>query len=340
MKYHTIAENLRNRGHFDLAVKLIVAKMSYDEAIKFFGLGNQWSKEDLKKTFRKLALEHHPDRGGDPSLMKQLNEAYELLQKVRPRVDTKIREEADMTMVQNTVREALDPEKFSRYFAEQTGKRYQVKDDEQIKKTYYGSSYDRDLEWRSADGETVFSLKIWVSSSDVERVKALGGDSDTLMFKVMVIPQVLHENRKSKMRKRNWNLATNKRGFAVPDSVFPKAAIKRMMKGSDKKRKFSKRDMEIAITKKLGGKVDSSGWAVIPVGNYKLLLYRDVIMRQAGWGVHSVRGDGDTVRSKKFGTAREAEGLIDILHKLQKKSWRSPQELVDDATQAFRDFKS
>ena len=33
--------------------------------------------EDLKKAYRKLAVEHHPDKGGDPEIMKQVNAAYE-----------------------------------------------------------------------------------------------------------------------------------------------------------------------------------------------------------------------------------------------------------------------
>ena len=37
------------------------------------------SAEDIKKAFRKLAHEHHPDKGGDEDKFKELNEAYEVL---------------------------------------------------------------------------------------------------------------------------------------------------------------------------------------------------------------------------------------------------------------------
>ena len=35
--------------------------------------------EELKKLYKKLAMLHHPDRGGDPETMKAINAEYELL---------------------------------------------------------------------------------------------------------------------------------------------------------------------------------------------------------------------------------------------------------------------
>lgn len=46
------------------------------------------SEEELKKTFRRLALKHHPDKGGNEEHFKQITEAYEILtgkRKVRRR---------------------------------------------------------------------------------------------------------------------------------------------------------------------------------------------------------------------------------------------------------------
>ena len=35
--------------------------------------------DEIKKAYRKLALEHHPDKGGDEDRFKQINEAYSIL---------------------------------------------------------------------------------------------------------------------------------------------------------------------------------------------------------------------------------------------------------------------
>ncbi len=37
------------------------------------------SADDIKKAFRKAAMKHHPDRGGDQAKFKELNEAYDVL---------------------------------------------------------------------------------------------------------------------------------------------------------------------------------------------------------------------------------------------------------------------
>ena len=43
------------------------------------GLTKDATTDDIKKAYRKLAREHHPDKGGDAEKFKKVQEAYELL---------------------------------------------------------------------------------------------------------------------------------------------------------------------------------------------------------------------------------------------------------------------
>jgi hypothetical protein len=45
-----------------------------------FGLTWPFSADELDAAYRKIALLHHPDRGGDDRTMAELNEAYRYLQ--------------------------------------------------------------------------------------------------------------------------------------------------------------------------------------------------------------------------------------------------------------------
>jgi len=53
------------------------------------GVGKNASPEEIKKSFRRLAHEHHPDKGGNEQKFKDVNEAYQVLgdQKKRAQYD-------------------------------------------------------------------------------------------------------------------------------------------------------------------------------------------------------------------------------------------------------------
>lgn len=53
-----------------------MAKRDYYDVL---GVGKDASADEIKKAFRRAAVEHHPDRGGEETKFKELNEAYEVL---------------------------------------------------------------------------------------------------------------------------------------------------------------------------------------------------------------------------------------------------------------------
>lgn len=46
---------------------------------KILGVSENATQDDIKKVYRKLAVEHHPDKGGDEETFKRISEAYDTL---------------------------------------------------------------------------------------------------------------------------------------------------------------------------------------------------------------------------------------------------------------------
>jgi molecular chaperone DnaJ len=63
-----------------------VAKRDYYEVL---GLNKSASDDEIKKAYRRLAVKHHPDQGGEESKFKEISEAYDVLkdEKKRQRYD-------------------------------------------------------------------------------------------------------------------------------------------------------------------------------------------------------------------------------------------------------------
>ena len=50
-----------------------------DDPYKILGLEKDASESDIKKAYRKLAMKHHPDKGGKADEFKKVSSAYEIL---------------------------------------------------------------------------------------------------------------------------------------------------------------------------------------------------------------------------------------------------------------------
>ena len=53
--------------------------MSTPDHYSTLGIDKDASPEEIKKAFRKKAVQHHPDKGGDETVFKRINEAYNTL---------------------------------------------------------------------------------------------------------------------------------------------------------------------------------------------------------------------------------------------------------------------
>jgi molecular chaperone DnaJ len=53
--------------------------MAQADYYDLLGVPRTASADEIKRAFRKKAHEHHPDKGGDDAMFKQINEAYQVL---------------------------------------------------------------------------------------------------------------------------------------------------------------------------------------------------------------------------------------------------------------------
>lgn len=56
-----------------------VARLDRDDPAAVLGVSPRASNDQIRERYRELAMAHHPDRGGDASEMRRINEAYERL---------------------------------------------------------------------------------------------------------------------------------------------------------------------------------------------------------------------------------------------------------------------
>ena len=53
--------------------------MDRKKAFEILGIKQGSSPQDIKSAYRKLAMKHHPDKGGDEVKFKEINEAHDIL---------------------------------------------------------------------------------------------------------------------------------------------------------------------------------------------------------------------------------------------------------------------
>jgi DnaJ-domain-containing protein 1 len=87
-KYKTYDDS-NGRGSIEEWGRLFNEKMNSSDAMKIMkrdnpleilGLTKMPDIDELKNVYRKLVMQHHPDKGGDPILCKKIIAAYTILE--------------------------------------------------------------------------------------------------------------------------------------------------------------------------------------------------------------------------------------------------------------------
>jgi hypothetical protein len=352
---------------------IILSKLTVDEAQDLLELKEGWDKDSLKEAYRKAALKYHPDKGGDLETMQKVNEAYELLQKTTSYKsgDSKVDWDAINEKYKKAAKIVLDdlkatfmPDTFSHYFEKTTGKKYTstfkfFPEVQEIEKMRSPNNVHVTGEWKSEDGNTVFSMSAGVDLHNVVWPKSELGSKDLdIGYDMWINISILHDNRNVKFKRQSWSRSQLKSILYDPNKIFPEAKIKAMLGGKDKARKFSKRDMELGLTKKLNAKLDKQH-AFVPFGmDFVLVMWRYVfgggwnekrtnIVRTAYWGFQSVyarKNSKDRINfTKDYGISDviESEKLLDALAEAQTKLKDNSnlKEIADGIIEAIKPLK-
>ena len=332
--------------------------MSIPDAISLFGikqdeLGN---KDLIKKTYRRLAIANHPDRGGSEEAMKDVNDAFETLSKAS---DSEIKNQTmrqtwaerdeKYRMAGAQIKTALlsnfKPEVFQKYFKEMSGFDYQY----EIKRTYPKET-DRspnyagfDAEFFTKDKNAVFTLKVHTNLIDIVFPKAVLGYGD-LSYEVYTEAHGFYLNKKQKMSQNDWKFTRDHSFFAKPEKIYPKKKMKDIFSGKTSKRKFAKRDMEAFLSKKLGAKLSYGGGqtqAAIPLDDlHNLIIYRTVFERVGVWngmGIYKkmkpeALGFGKRVAHTGIWSFMENEETAKIFEKVVKEARKAKGDAIPKKT--------
>jgi hypothetical protein len=84
-EYYLDLSNLENTG--DLEVDELLGKFwlalarhdARDDALKLLGLSDPIDNTSIRKRYREMVMQHHPDRGGETGMLQQLNSAISKL---------------------------------------------------------------------------------------------------------------------------------------------------------------------------------------------------------------------------------------------------------------------
>ncbi len=313
------------------------AKMTYDEALKIFGVSNGYTEEILKKKYKELAIANHPDKGGSNAKMQDINVANDLLKKSIGHSGSTIsgggfdwaasnKEYKDtagniiITMQKNFV-----PKAFTEYFKKFSGLDFEAKItkiyplDVDLEKAYSIHNAIFNVEFFTHDRETVFTLNASVYISDVISGGLSSGDVAG-EAPTSVTAFGFHNNKKQKMGQKDYKFGQSQAILSKPELMFPEAKMKKIF-GGVVTGKFKKQDMEVGLQKKLNAYFNgdyvsiplSGSWKEVgrkDKDEYYLVLIRQVFMKVPAWWVNGLFKGTKRVSLLTYKSMREVEEAL------------------------------
>lgn len=318
--------------------KQFLLEMSVDDALRVFGLqGKSYTGETIKQTYKSLAMQHHPDRGGSLEMMKQVNAAYDLLkgtaQQIKYNDDFRQRYEKEKelskekaTAIINKLSKKFESWEFPKYFEDIFGEPFHVEISTTDPNKQYGYVYSVYLsaEFYNVDRSIVFYFSL---STSTTTSGGLGSTDQELPLYIWT--EILYKRKKIKLSQQNYDMSTSYSILSDPEKLFPRKKIEAQIGKPAKPMK--KADILLTFKRELQADIDGQFVYVPLFDDYKLCLYRSVIMRSGSWGINGLYKKFKRVHMGAYNSFYERDDiihwLIDELKKMQQ--LKSEAEIIN-----------
>jgi len=263
-------------------------EMSTPEAEQLFGLTDRYTTADVKKIWRKLSLQHHPDKGGSTEMMKKVNAAYDLLksggtvkkmsqQDKAAKYWAKINKNRDIA--KKHIEKEFDSSVYVKHLETVTGLKFEI-DNEEIVVPNISPIVMLKVRFKSVKGYDTFDLSLTIHMPSL--TQSLSGQDQKEEYEVTFSGDAILSGKKYKLYHRNRGIRyINSLDISDPELLFPKAKIKRHMKTSSKK-SLKKRDVEAYFRTAKRARTTSQGDYAIELKDEGMFIIvtRQVFMRK------------------------------------------------------------
>jgi curved DNA-binding protein len=121
------------------------------------GVGKHATPEEIKKAYRKLASQHHPDKGGDTAKFQQIQEAYSVLSDMEKKLQYD-RPDTPSNNFNQPTWEHFFSDFFSRNFNQNTKPIYRTVITITLQEAYYGCN--KAVQFQTQYNQNVLNIKI------------------------------------------------------------------------------------------------------------------------------------------------------------------------------------
>ena len=316
------------------------APMTVAQALKIFGTTQDRIGKDSKlldTMYKLLAKKHHPDKGGSVEMMKDINNAHDVLSKLGStpsssidwkEINRKHREAA--AYIKQDLLNTFQPDKFIKYFNKLTGADFKYRITKEFpKKTDTSPSFAGFYaEFYTDDRSTVFDMDVTASTLDVVYSGSSLGMGD-ISYPLTITAFGFHNNKKQKLSQQDWSHTNQHKSLYEPSMIFPETKIKKIVSGKTSARKFSRRDMILFLQKKLDARIDYSDGvhAIIPINDdLKLYMFRFSFRKFASWSNNGLYSKHRRVSILKTGSFPETEDSAVYIEKMVKSARKKKDE--------------